>query len=138
MNKFQNVSFKSISDFLSYLPEEELFIVERLRELIFDCIPDAKEKLSYNVPFYSRFSRICFIWPGSVPWGTIKSGVLLGFCKGHLLSDISYLEVGERKEVYTKTFYNLKEINTPVIRQLLHEAAVIDEEEARLKKKMRR
>ncbi|MBD0295230.1 MAG: DUF1801 domain-containing protein [Flavisolibacter sp.] len=137
MNKFQNVSFKSISDFLSYLPEEELFIVERLRELIFDCIPDAKEKLSYNVPFYYRFSRICFIWPGSVPWGNIKSGVLLGFCKGHLLSDISCLEVGERKEVYTKTFHNLKEINTHVIRQLLHEAAVVDEE-ARLKKKMRR
>jgi hypothetical protein len=137
MNKFQPFSFKNVNDFLGTLPEDELKITEALRALAFECIPDVKEKLGYNVPFYSRYSRICFIWPGAVPWGKkIKKGVELGFCKGNFLADPSYLNIGNRKEVYIKTFYSLKEIDQDVVRQLLYEAAVIDEEQALLKKKI--
>ena len=60
--KMQNVSFKTIDDFLEFLPEDELKIVELLRSIILNCIPDAKEKLTYNVPFYKRFKNICFIF----------------------------------------------------------------------------
>jgi hypothetical protein len=49
-----NVYFRNVTGFLDYLPADELKIVERLRELIFYCIPDAKEKLAYNIPFYYR------------------------------------------------------------------------------------
>jgi hypothetical protein len=128
MNKFQPFSFSTINDFFSFLPDEELKITESLRELVLECIPDVKEKLAYNVPFYSRYSRICFIWPGSVPWGkTIKQGVEFGFCRGHLLSDASYLNKGARKEVYIKTFHSLKEIDPEIMRRLLYEAVIIDE-----------
>lgn len=131
MNKFQSVSFKNIHEFLFYLPDNELKIVEQLREMVFECIPDVKEKLSYNVPFYYRYSRICFIWPGSVQWGSKpKEGVEFAFCKGYLLSDTSYLNIGNRKEMYNKTFYSLKEVDWETLRQLLYEAVVIDEEEA--------
>jgi hypothetical protein len=123
------ISFDDVTGLLHFLPDEELKIVELLRELVFECIPDVKEKLAYNVPFYYRYSRICFIWPGSVPWGNKqKRGVDFGFCKGHLLSDPCYLEAGNRKEVYIKTFYAPKEIDRNQVRQLLYEAAVIDEE----------
>ncbi len=136
MNKFQNVSFKNIHELLSYLPDEELRIVEPLRELALECIPGVKEKLAYNVPFYYRYSRICYIWPACVPWGGgDKKGVQFGFCKGNLLSDPSYLDIGTRKEVFTKTFNSTKEIDWERLRQLLFEAVVIDEEEAT--KKMR-
>jgi len=135
MNKFQPIRFKSINEFLDYLPPTELKIVERLRSLVLECIPDAKEKLSYNVPYYYRHTRICYIWPGSVPWGKVpEGGVVLGFCKGQLLADASYLEIGERKEVYTKTFYSTKEIDADIVRQLLYEAAAIDEAVKRQKK----
>ena len=72
----QNVSFKSIDDFIEYLPENEREIVE----------------------YYYRHSRICFIWPSSVPWGNVKlDGVQFGFCNGYLLIDKSgYLEKGNR------------------------------------------
>lgn len=132
MNKFQNVSFNNVHQFLAYLPDGELKMVEQLRELVFECIPAVKEKLAYNVPFYYRYLRICFIWPGSVQWGSKpKEGVEFGFCKGNLLSDPSYLNIGNRKEVYIKTFYSLKEIDWDILRQLLFEAVVIDEEENR-------
>lgn len=135
MNSFQDVSFDTVEEMLQFIKPEEQTLVEQLREIVLTCIPDAKEKLAYNVPFYYRHSRICFIWPGSVPWGGIKDGVLFGFCKGHLLSDAGYLEAGKRKNVFTKTFYSLKEINREMLCQLVYEAAWIDEEEKKRKKK---
>lgn len=133
MNPFQNISFHSIEELLGFLPPEEQKLVEQLREIVFSSIPDAKEKLSYNVPFYYRHTRICFIWPRSVPWGGIREGVLLGFCKGHLLSDSSYLETGTRKNVFTKTFSSTKEIDREKLSQLLYEAVWIDDEDKKAK-----
>ena len=52
MSKIQPIKFNSLDDFLSYLPEDELKIVQFLRQIIANCIPDYKEKLAYNVPFY--------------------------------------------------------------------------------------
>ncbi|HYF30669.1 MAG TPA: DUF1801 domain-containing protein [Chitinophagaceae bacterium] len=135
-NKFQDVDFRNINDFVDYLPEDHLKIVEALRSLVLECIPDAVEKLSYNVPFYHRFGRICFIWPSSVQWGPPRrTGVDIGFCRGDLLSDPSYLDIGNRKQVYVKTFHHPREIDYEQLRQLLYEAVVIDEEHAMAKKK---
>lgn len=127
-NRFQPVAFTNMRDFFAYLPPVELEMVERLRNIIVESIPGCKEKLAYNVPFYYRYSRICFIWPGSVPWGKPKPGVEVGFCKGHLLSDRSYLHAGNRKEVYIKTFQHVKEIDLNQLRAVLYEAVLIDEE----------
>ena len=69
--KMQNVSFQSVEDFLMYLPDEERKIVDALRKLILHVMPDAKEKLSYNVPYFWLHSRVCFIWPSAIPWGKV-------------------------------------------------------------------
>lgn len=128
MNKFQNIGFKSVGEFLDYLPANELEIVDELRSLVFECIPEVKEKLSYNVPFYSRNNSICFIWPASVPWGKVENnGVKFGFTKGSLLKDYaSYLGKGDRKQVYTKTFFTPAEIDFDILRDYLFEALEID------------
>lgn len=127
MNKIQKVKFRDIDDFLSYLSAEELKVVELLRHIIFDCIPNCEEKLSYNVPFYYKHSRICFIWPASIPWGAVDKGVAIGFCKGNQLSDdINYLEKGERKEVYRKVFADTKDIDIDLLKSYIFEAVIID------------
>ena len=130
MSKFQNVNFSSIEEFLDFLPDNELELVNFLRQIIHDCIPECKEKLAYNVPYFYRHSRICFIWPSSVPWGNVKQdGVMLGFTRGHLLNnELNYLEKGNRKKVYTKTFYKLKDIDTDLLKTYLFEAVEIDEQ----------
>ena len=127
-NKFQPFDFHSVDEFLDHLPEHELEIVEELRRIVFECIPDAKEKLSYNVPYYSRRKRICFIWPSSVPWGnTPMKGVQFGFTSGYLLQDDGgYLDKGTRKQVYTKTFYSTDDIDAEMLRSLLFEALAVD------------
>ena len=128
MNRYQDISFRTVEELLLFLPDEQRKITEILRRLVQECMPDAEEKLSYNVPFYSRYARICFIWPGAVPWGKKeKDGVELGFCRGDLLPDSSYLQRGSRKQVSIKTFYHPREIDAELVRQLLYEAIVADE-----------
>ena len=127
----QNVHFNTVEDFLDYLPGHERKMVDTLRRIVMECIPDAKEKLAYNVPYYYRHSRICFIWPASVPWGNVKlNGVQLGFCRGNLLQDsIGFLEKGTRKQVYTKTYTDVKTIreDEDLIRAFLFDAIEVDE-----------
>ncbi len=125
----QNVEFQTVEEFLDYLPERERAIVDILREIIMDCMPDCTERLSYNVPYYYRHSRVCFIWPASVPWGKVKlDGVQLGFCKGFLLNDeINFLEKGNRKEVYVKTYFHPNDIDVDLLKAYLFEAIVVDE-----------
>ena len=120
------MKFSSLEECFSYIPEDEMKIVEALRKIIFQCIPDIEEKLSYNAPFYKRNGNICFIWPGSIPWGKTKEGVQLGFSKGYLLSDDGYLEKGTRKQVFWKTFYHTREIDAEKISALLYEAVLLD------------
>lgn len=128
MNKIQKISFRTIQDFLASIPENELEIVEILRKIIFDCIPECKEKLSYNVPYYCRNARICFIWPASVPWGNIKNGVAIGFCRGTMLSsNQNYFDDGNNKIIRRKTFLHKKEIDILLLKSLLYEAACIDQ-----------
>ncbi|HEX6332684.1 MAG TPA: DUF1801 domain-containing protein [Flavisolibacter sp.] len=135
-NRFQDVDFRNVNDFLDYLPAQDLKIVGHLRELIFSCIPDAKEKLAYNVPFYYRHSRLCFIWPGCIAWGkTDRKGVDFGFCRGNLLPDASQLEKGNRKEVYIMTLHHYRDIRPDVIRQLLYDAVIVDEELASMRRR---
>jgi hypothetical protein len=132
----KQIKFDSIEDFLDYLPDYERKIVDVLRGIIQDCIPDSLEKLSYNVPYYYRHSRICFIWPSSIPWGNVKmNGVQLGFCRGNLLQDdINYLEKGNRKQVYVKTFQDVNEIEVDLIRSYIFDALEVDESIRKQKK----
>nr|WP_293834367.1 DUF1801 domain-containing protein [uncultured Arsenicibacter sp.] len=129
MNPLQPVHVRDVGELLEYLPDHERQIVDALRSIIFSCIPGCREKIAYNVPFYSRRKRICFIWPASVPWGKVKKGVRLGFSNGYLLSDeLNYLEKGGRKHVYCRDFTSVQDINVDLLKTFLFEAVVVDEE----------
>ncbi len=127
--QMQNVSFRNVGELLRFLPEDQLGIVERLREIVFDTIPEVKEKLSFNVPFFQRYRAICFIWPGVVSWGsTTWEGVEFGFSYGNLLLDeAGWLERGKRKQVFSKRFFSPEDINEDLLRAYLLEAAELDE-----------
>jgi hypothetical protein len=131
----QHFKFNSFEEFLEYLPASEKKMVFELQALIEECVPGAKLKLSYNVPFYSLKKRLCFIWPSSVPWGKVKlKGVQLGFCQGYLLHDPNeFLDRGDRKQVYSKTYFKISEIekDREWIRHFLFEAVEVDRADLR-------
>ncbi len=133
-NKFQQLSFSDIDEFLDYLPTDELKLVNKLRETILDCMPHCKEKLAYNVPYYYLNKRVIFIWPASVPWGGIKENgvVVIGFCNGQKITDETGLLNKEgRKQIATIKYRSTKDINTELLKQFIYEAIFIDEQEAK-------
>jgi hypothetical protein len=128
--KMQNVNFGTIDEFLEFLPDDELKMVELLRKIIFNCLPDIAEKLSYNVPFYKRHRNLFFIWPSSVLWGNKKTytGVRLGFTNGYLMDDENgYLDKGDRKQVYFKDFVSITAIDVDLLKSCIYDAATVDE-----------
>lgn len=123
MSKLQPVQFHDIDDFLAFLPKDQYQIVQALRHLILETIPGVTEKLTYNVPFYYLKKRFCYIWPGVVPWSGVNEGVTIGFTFGYRLKDeYGYLDKGNRKEVYTKTYYTLKEVNQELLKDFLFQS----------------
>ena len=127
---FQNgIKFQSFVEFWEYLPDNERTITDVLREIILKTLPSTtKEKLTYNVPFYYGKRRICLIWPASIPWGGVKSGVLLGFCYGYKLKDVdAYLTHGTNKQIFYKIYHSTDEINRTAIIRLLKEAIKLDD-----------
>jgi len=129
--QMQNVRFRSVGELLDFLDPERLEMVELLRELVLETVPGVEERLSFNVPFYRKYGALCFIWPGSVSWGsTVWEGVEFGFNNGHLLADEDrYLDRGKRKQVFTKRFFSVQEVkmNIDRLRALLMEAAEVNE-----------
>ena len=124
----KGIKFKSILEFWEFLPEHERVIVDVLRQIVLKTLPShCKEKLSYNVPYFYGKRRICLIWPGSVPWGGIREGVLFGFCYGNRLKDANhYLTHGSNKQVFYKIFHSPGEIDYDAMVGLLNEAVEVD------------
>lgn len=124
----KGIQFKSLLEFWEYIPEQERIIVDVLRQIVLKHLPSyCKEKLTYNVPFFYGKRRICLIWPGSVPWGGIREGVLFGFCYGNKLKDPThYLTHGTNKQVFYKIFHSPEEIEYEAIVGLLKEAIEVD------------
>jgi len=127
-----------IDEMIANLPRNEQVLVEMLRALIIECIPQATEKAYYDlgIPFYTRNRLICFIWPPSVVWEPGANhekrkakGVSLGFNQGKLMSNEDGVLLAEgRKQVYVMYFKELDDIDEAQVRALLFEAAMIDEQ----------
>jgi hypothetical protein len=136
---------KSFEEALIGLPRAEQVIVKRLRALITECIPKATEQVYYdvNIPFYRHNRLICFIWPASIFWGKNrtpetqnKKGTALGFNQGYLMSNEDGVLLAEnRKQVYMMYFKSMKDLDENQVRALLFEAAMIDQQFAKKKKK---
>ncbi len=64
----QNIKFSSVEGCFEYLSVEEYKFVKPFRMLIFDCIFEIRECLSFNASFHKQKNDICFLWPSSVLW----------------------------------------------------------------------
>ena len=122
------IKIKSILQLFEILPQEERIIVDVLRQIILENLPNTcKEKISYNVPFFYGKKGICIIWPATIPRGGIKEGVLLGFWYGNkLIDEDNYLTHGTNKQIFYKIFKSADEIDEDAIVKLLKEAIKLD------------
>jgi hypothetical protein len=122
------MKIRNLVDLYALLPENERIIVDVLREIVIETLPDyCQEKISYNVPFFYGNKGICIIWPSTVPRGGIKKGVLLGFWHGHKLIDQDgFLTHGTNRQIFYKIYQSFEEIDDKPIKKLLKEAIRLD------------
>ena len=118
----------SIAQLYELLPEGERLLVDILRQIVRENLPDyCREKISYNVPFFYGKRGICIIWPATVPRGGFKAGVLLGFWHANKLKDAdNYLTRGTNKRVFYKIYLSPDDIDETAIAKLLQEAVALD------------
>jgi hypothetical protein len=118
---------KDFDAFFEALTPLEQAICFRIRRLITENFPQLRETWAYGAPFYKGNSRICFLYPASLPYSGINKGVNFGFNKGCLLSnEQGLLQCGERKEVAYIPILQENEILEPVFLEILHEAILLD------------
>jgi hypothetical protein len=122
------LKIKSILNLYEVLPENERIIVDVLRQIVQENLPDnCEEKISYNVPYFFGRKGICIIWPATIPRGGIKEGVLFGFWHGNKLNDSeNYLTHGTNKQIFYKIYKRVEEIDEVAIVKLLKEAVRVD------------
>ncbi|MBA3648003.1 MAG: DUF1801 domain-containing protein [Chitinophagales bacterium] len=129
MSSDTSIKIKSLIELFEVLPETERIIIDVLRQIILENLPNTcREKISYNVPFFYGNKGICIIWPSFIPRGGIKEGVLLGFWHGNKLRDSDhYLTHGNNKHIFYKIYKSAEEIDEYAIIKLLKEAVSLDE-----------
>ncbi len=101
-----------------------------LRRWIQDLGPHAQEKISYTVPYFYFYGPLCYLNP--------LDGVDLSFANGKKLSnEQKLLEEKNRKTVASIRFHSLAEVEEreEQIRQILNEAAILNQYLNNLKKK---
>lgn len=126
---------QTVEDFIGGLPKDEQLLASHLRTMILDMDPRIQEKLSYGVPYFSRHRRICFVWPASARYGPKDAKMIIGFCNGNLLSNDQKILIAEnRKQVYLIKISSLKEINESVLKEIIQEAILVDDQ-FKIKKK---
>lgn len=125
---------KTVDEMILSLPRNELTIVKRIRDLVFECLPLATEKPYYGlgVPYYSRHRQICYIFPSSALYRAEEKKhektVALGFCQGNLMSNEDHLLIAEgRKQGRVMYFNSIRDVQDSQIRALLFEASLIDD-----------
>lgn len=118
---------KNFDSFLDALTTEEQAICLRIRDLILQNFPELKETWAYGAPYFSGRARICFLYPASLPYSGVKTGVNFGFTKAYLLSNVQGLLVmGDRKEVGYIPVLAEKDVNEILFLEILHEAVLLD------------
>ncbi len=128
MSHKRSIKIRTLQELYEVLPEEELVMVDVLRQIIAENLPAyCREKISYNVPFFHGKKGICIIWPATIPRGGIKEGVLLGFWQGNKLPDTdNYLTHGTNKKIFYKIYKSVEEVDEGAIIKLLNEAIELE------------
>lgn len=80
------------------------------------------DKIRYKIPFYYRKSWICYLNPGK------NNTVELAFVRGNELSnEQGLLDDKGRKQVKSIVFSDVSDIPESLIKEIIHEAIILDE-----------
>ena len=112
----------TVESFIARQPLSQRKVITFLRHLILDIAPAVGEKISYKIPFYAYHGSLCYLNP-------VSGAVDLGFARGVELSNQQQLlQRKGRKQVCSIRLYHLAEAeeHATALREILHEAAILN------------
>ncbi len=120
---------KTVDKYIDQINPDFIPVFFKIRSILINTLPGIKEKISYGIPFYYYCGPLCYI-------NVRKNFIDLGFTKGYaLIKRLNTLDMKNRKQVASMKFYREKEINENLIKEVLIEAASINEFQSLTKKR---
>jgi hypothetical protein len=107
-----------VDHFIFTAPSEYRVILNLLRDIIANTVPDIKEEFKWNMPVYRAKKLCCYI-------STHKDHINLGFYKGTTLSDPDQLLEGTGKDLRHYKIRTLKDVKKKNIAAWLKEACMV-------------
>ena len=90
-----------------------------------------EQQLNFGIPFYYHFGWMCYLSPYKK-----NNGVYIAFIRGFELSDEQKLsEIKRRKQIKSISYQDVKDINEAILREIIQEALLLNEEHFKEKKK---
>lgn len=111
---------EQILTFIEQHDLEQRRLMHQLRQMVLEAAPAVEESIKWKIPFYCHKGLLCYINPQ-------PGAVVLGFCRGALLSNEHGLLSGRGREVRLLKISAGSPLPTAVIRQLLQEAILLNE-----------
>lgn len=124
----------AVQDYITQQRDFQKEIMSVLRMWILDLGPHTEEKISYKVPFFYFYGSLCYLNPA-------PDGVDLSFVQGKRLSnEQKLLEEKGRKMIASIRFHSVAEVEEreAEIRQILNEAAILNQYLHQQKKKKKK
>lgn len=110
---------KSCDNWFATIPDTQRPILDRLRSLIFDVVPDAVEELKWSRPCYSsKHGLFCYLH-------STKKHATLGFQNGASLSDPKKQLEGDGKDMRHLKLRSIDDVDEPYIREFLSGAEAL-------------
>ena len=109
-----------LDDYITDKADSAKEMLKKLHSILMCCAPQMEARLTYNIPFYYYFGRLCYLNPKS-------DGVDFGFCHGAQMSQHPLLGRTELKEVRIIHYSNPSEIDDSEVKPLIFEAMILNE-----------
>jgi hypothetical protein len=108
-------------DFYILEKEQPLQVMlQKLHSILISCAPHMEARLTYNIPFYYYFGRLCYLNPK-------ENSLEMGFCRGAMMNQNELLSRTELKEVRIIKYANIQEIREENLLPLIYEAMILNE-----------
>ncbi len=107
-----------VEEYILQYPDEFVAILQRLRELVHEVVPEGTEAIKWSRPHFSiRRRRVCYI-------GGFQNHVSLAFHDGRMLNDPDGMLMGTGK-MRTMKFRKMDDLDDEMIRHWVLEAFYI-------------